>query len=250
MKVPSKVDPCPIHEAVMEVRFDSGFPEEAIFGIIYQQLNADDFEQAISLPVISLPKDIRIAHPGLKYQPHYRLVSKNNDRILQIGPNVFSFAVTNTYPGWKSFLHDIKEMLERLNSSKTVKVITRMALRYLNFFEFDILSLSNLNFQLIGENQPINLLEKNMSFKIDIPEGEFNNTLTLNNNAIIQKEGVPISGTLIDIDTYFEAPIVDFFERCEELLEKCHSSEKKLFFSLLPDDTSKIFKIVEYGGTR
>ena len=35
IRLPEKINPCPILEAIVEIRFDSKVPHEAIFGIIY-----------------------------------------------------------------------------------------------------------------------------------------------------------------------------------------------------------------------
>ena len=37
MQIPKKITPCPILEAIVEIRFEPEEPDDAIFGIIYNK---------------------------------------------------------------------------------------------------------------------------------------------------------------------------------------------------------------------
>jgi len=58
MKIPKKIDPCPIVEAIVEIRFDSNLPGDAIFGVIYNQFK-EDYPKFTKLPILQLPEAIR-----------------------------------------------------------------------------------------------------------------------------------------------------------------------------------------------
>ena len=55
MKLPVTISPCPIVEAVAEVRFETLVPEDAIFGLVYQTLKTD-FPKVETLPVASFQR--------------------------------------------------------------------------------------------------------------------------------------------------------------------------------------------------
>ncbi len=88
-KLPLSINPCPIIEAIFEIRFESSFPGDAIVGIVYNRFKAE-FQNVTQLPVLQLPAAIRTQDPNLKFSPHYKI--ENNNFIIQIGPNVFSLA--------------------------------------------------------------------------------------------------------------------------------------------------------------
>ncbi len=41
VKLPKKISPCPILEGIVEFRFESPFPDDAIFGIMYKEFKSD-----------------------------------------------------------------------------------------------------------------------------------------------------------------------------------------------------------------
>lgn len=226
----------------MEIRFESEFDEAAVFGIVYNQLKVE-FEKTVTLPVLELPASIRKNDPILTFQPYYRLVSKKNkNALIQIGPRVFSVLITNSYTSWNDFLSDIDYALSKLQESQVVSKVSRLALRYLNFFEGNILTKSNLTVKL--NDQSLNTF--NSQLRIEIPAGEFMNVLSVHNNAIMQTpEGIKI-GSIIDIDTSLEKELPDFFNTRKKLLEDCHNTEKELFSSLLSEEYVQTLKEIKY----
>lgn len=243
MKVPSEIAPCPITESIMEVRFDSNFDESVVFGIIYSQIKAEYLE-IIKLPILEMPPSLRTTDPNLKYIPYYRIVSKENkNTLIQIGPKVFSVVITNDYPGWRKFLDVIEYGLQKLESSGVVSKITRFSLRYINFFSENILLKSNLAIQL--NNSSLNYL--NTSMRIEIPDENFLNILSVSNNAIKQSENEIIKGSIIDIDTVMQVDLPNFFTDRTDLLESCHKVEKKLFASLLSEEYVKTLNKIKYA---
>lgn len=242
MKIPSKIVPCPITEAIMEVRFDSKFDEGAVFGIIYNQIK-DEFEKTINLPILEIPSSLRKTDPNLLYLPYYRLESKTNkNALIQIGPRVFSVILTNDYTGWDDFRTLIENGLQKLEKSEVVSKITRFALRYVNFFDENILSKSNLVIKLNNEQ----LNGYNTTMRFEIPDGDFLNVLAISNHAIKQEGSEIVKGSTIDIDTKIESELPNFFANRKKLLGDCHNTEKKLFSSLLSDDYVKTLKGITY----
>jgi uncharacterized protein (TIGR04255 family) len=223
-KLPLSINPCPITEAIFEIRFDTTFPDDAVFGIVYNQFK-DEFQKVEQLPILQLPAAIRATDPNLKYSPHYKIIKDNF--IIQIGPKVFSLANINNYDGWKIFSKKIYEIYKKLRELNLIKNEIRTALRYINVFSgINILTKSNLIIHLnenrLGENQ--------INFTAEIPYDQGTSNLRLINSAIVQIDQKIINGSLIDVDTEVKLEKFDTFEKA---VECAHITEKKLFFSLL-----------------
>ena len=58
MKIPKKITSCPLVETIVELRFESSLPPDAIFGVIYQKLKSD-YPKVDKLPILQIPEEIR-----------------------------------------------------------------------------------------------------------------------------------------------------------------------------------------------
>ena len=233
MKIPKKITPCPIVEAIVEVRFNSKTPDEAIFGIVYDKFK-DKFSKTEKLPILQIPEQIRSKDPNLRHKPCYKLT--NEDLIIQVGPRVFSLANFENYMGWKSFSKVIKEIFKIFFHALSIDRVERIALRYVNLFnELNILKKSNLKIELKSEN----LGSNEINFIANIPSENFNRRLLIANHSEVTVNQNRYTGSIIDIDTVqnefsFEKTI-DFgkFIAC---INEAHIKEKELFFSLLNEE--------------
>lgn len=230
MKIPKKVDPCPIAEAIMEIRFESDFPGDAIFGIIYDKFQ-DEYSEFDKLPILQIPDTIRSQDPSLMFKPHHKL--KENNFILAVGPKMFSVANIREYSGWDLFSKKIYETCEKMSQLKIIEKVTRIGLRYINFFkDLDIYEKSTLKITLGGQS----LVANQTNLTALIPGDNCINYLKMINDAEIGIENEIYKGSLIDIDTV----LVDFpdtlLTNFRDPIEQIHIEEKKLFFSLLTTD--------------
>lgn len=94
MKLPRKISPCPIVDAVSEIRFETNIDNSAVFGIIYNVLRKD-FQNVEKLDILQLPEHIRDNDEKLKFKPHYALVDKDKFYRVSIGPRVLSVSYIN-----------------------------------------------------------------------------------------------------------------------------------------------------------
>ncbi|MDZ7758957.1 MAG: TIGR04255 family protein [Desulfovermiculus sp.] len=69
MKIPKRIDPCPIVEALYEIRFEPNYPSDAIFGLIYKAMK-QEFDSFEKLPILELPETIRSTDDVLEYKPY------------------------------------------------------------------------------------------------------------------------------------------------------------------------------------
>ncbi|MDT8394563.1 MAG: TIGR04255 family protein [Bacteroidales bacterium] len=232
MKLPKVLSPCPIIDAIIEVRFHSNINGNAVFGIVYNLLK-DEFSNVQNLPITQIPEPIRLNDPDLKYKPYHRI--KNDDYVLQIGPNVVSFSSYPTYVGWENFRKKAVYVLKRVEKAGVVDKVIRLGFRYINFFELDIFNKLKLKIDFEG----MNLISKHTVFQTIMSEDNINRKLLIDNAAKYNNK----KGSIIDIDISTEEKdkFVDFFKNLNVNLKDVHDIEKQLFFNLLDEDYLKEF---------
>ena len=98
----------------------------------------NEFVKTQDLPVLQLPATLRKSDPNLIFQPYYRLESKTNKNILiQVGPKVFSVAITNDYTGWEEFLKYINLGLSKLEESGVMMPVLEYKSKYIRPAKYD-----------------------------------------------------------------------------------------------------------------
>lgn len=227
MKLPKKIDPCPIVEAIVEIRFDSTLPGDAIFGVIYNQFK-EDYTKYTKLPILQLPEAIRSKDPNLIFKPHYKMQKDNF--LLQIGPKVFSIVNINEYCGWDSFCKNILKAFGTISKLNVVEKVIRFGLRYVNIFKgLDVFEQSN--FKAVLNDKPYKNVKADIS--IELPSGDYIHKFKIVNYAKVHVENKILEGSVIDIDISTEKQTDMFFENMNEIIETSHTEEKKIFFGLL-----------------
>jgi uncharacterized protein (TIGR04255 family) len=228
MTLPKMINPCPILDALFEIRFNTTTHPSAVFGMIYNVLQKD-FPKVENLPILQLPEAVRASDPSFNYKPHYRI--SNQDFVIQIGSDVITISSFPKYLGWEKFSAQIFDISQKVEKIGIINSIIRIGIRYINFFEKDIFKDIDLKIR-IGEND---IAYKNTIIRTEIGHGTFKSSLQVANNANHQEK----LGSIIDIDTFTESNLNNFFAKKEEIINLGHSKEKELFFSLLKNDFIK-----------
>jgi uncharacterized protein (TIGR04255 family) len=231
MKLPTSISPCPIREAVAEIRFDSNVPADAVYGIVYQVLKKD-FSEAKPLPILNIPAEFRSADKNLAFQPHYRL--QNDASVVLVGPRVISFGMRGEYPGWAVLSKRIRETLNQFNETGIMIKVHRLGLRYISFFAFDIYP--NLLLKIAVEGAS---LDGEETFFKTILTGHGCKSLLQISKGVVLRNKPSERGSVIDIDSFTATPEGEFSNQLEQFLENAHLSEKELFFRLLKPEFLK-----------
>jgi uncharacterized protein (TIGR04255 family) len=200
----------------------------AVFGMAYNVLQSD-FPKVENLPILQLPEAVRATDPSFKFKPHYRI--SNQNFVTQIGPDVLAISSFPKYVGWDEFSKQIFSILDKIEKAAIIDSVIRMGVRYINFFDKNIFNDINLKI-CIGEND---IAYKNTIVRTELEQGSYKSSLQVANNASHKDK----LGSIIDIDTYIESSIGNFFDNKENLIFGGHSKEKQLFYSLLKDDFLK-----------
>ena len=222
MKLPKTISPCPIKDALLEIRFSTKMHPNAVFGLIYNAL-LHDFPKVENLPILQIPDALRAVDPNFQYKPLYKI--SNDTIVAQIGPDVLTISSYPEYIGWEVFSKEIISIIEKVENIKIIDSVNRLGIRYINFFDTDIFN--NINLKVCIQEK--NIDHKNTVIRTEIGQGEFNSTLQIANNAVNQST----TGSIIDIDTFKVAGLTDFFAQKDKIINEGHIKEKELFFSLL-----------------
>ena len=226
MQIPTKITPCPIADSTIGIFFETDTVSDAIFGIVYNVFK-NEYSQVESLPILQVPSAIREKDKKLIMQPHYKI--KSDKFILMIGPRGIALSIRNEYVGWNKFLPEADKVFKKVGDLGIVKTVTKLGLRYINFFDFDIYEKIKLQVSL----EEGSLIHKNLFIKTEVVSGKFISTLQIANNATAKIHDKHFSGSIIDIDTFLAGNIDTFFDNYIDLLIEGHEEEKKLFFNLL-----------------
>jgi len=231
MKIPKKITPCPITESIIEIRFDSEIPPDAIFGVVYDSFKEIFPNKPKNLPILQLPSQIRNNDPNLLYKPHYRL--SDNTFLFQVGPKSISLINQGEYVGWSVFSPKIKECFQKVKEIQIIKSTKRFGLRYVNFFE-ELNIYDKINLKLLLNEK--SLTSNKIVLRTSLPKEEFICNLRISNDSKMKQDDVEKPGSIIDIDVYREEDGSSIIEQFDRILEESHNTEKELFFSSLKEE--------------
>ncbi len=233
MKLPKLIDPCPIIDVCIDIRFETNLPLEAIFGMLYACFR-DEYTEHEKLPINQIPEEIRIIDKNLWFQPHYRL--KSDPFVINIGPRSISFGQTGDYVGWDDLFIKIKDVFEKVTNAGIYNNVSRMGLRYINFSkEYNIFDFLNINLDAQGYDLDMNQTHLSSS----IISGDFNARLNLASNATVTSKNTSKTGSLFDIDVYTEPDGGIDPASLSEIIDAAHLEEKKIFFGMLKPEALK-----------
>lgn len=224
MRLPIRLENCPLIDCIIEVRFDTNIVSSAVFGLIYNQIKDDYPGTVINLPISQLPEAVRMNDLNLKYKPLYRIEGEKT--IIQIGSDVINLSSKMPYIGWDVFFRIAIKVLNKAYASGAIARISRLGHRYINFINHDVIKDLAISFKM--DNIPVESV-KSLNIRTIVKDGDFFNSLTFANDG--QFNGT--NGSLIDIDTSREYKDDYFMKNIEKELYTAHESEKNLFFSLL-----------------
>lgn len=233
MSRPTKITPDPIIDAVVEFRFESDIPPDAILGMLFNVVR-NDFPNFNKLPIADIPGEFRQKDPQLKFAPCYQSIS--NGYRLNVGPNVISLGNPGNYVGWEeNFYPFLKDIIKQLEKSGIVKKFIRIGLRYIDFFETDIFEKITLSIRL--NNAPLDA--KQITVSTIFEHDEFTTRVNIQNNSTVFYNNNKRFGSIIDTDTFLEPKNNISFENLISVMNKQHEVSLSVFFDLLQPDFLK-----------
>ncbi len=234
VSLPKRVRNCPIIEAVLEVRFETEFDHDAVYGSVYSIVKSE-WAKGEKLPITEIPTFIRDAEPTLKFSPHYRLTKGN--LLLQIGPAVISIVSKPPYVGSEALFQEFNSVFDKLSEAEIFQKFIRVGVRYIDFFDNNIFDGLNCNFTLCGI--PTHPQKTHIQTTIEGNNG-FNLNLQLAGRVITEIPNQ--AGFVFDVDTVCELKESASIEDVKQLLKSGHIQQKQLFFSLLKPEILAIME--------
>lgn len=233
MKIPKSIDPCPIIEAIVEIRFKTKTPIEVILGVIYNEFK-EDYPKLEKLPILQIPENIRAVDPNLINKPCYKLLGKKF--FIQVGPKILSIVNSEKYLGWQLFSEKIYNLFKRAFDLFEIDHVERAAVRYVNLFkDMNIFEYSNLNISLREKN----LFKNEINITTKLNSETCTHRLVMVNHAEVIMNNKSYRGSLIDIDTVIKNCPSNLHKEIESFrtyIEKAHVEEKELFYKLISDN--------------
>ena len=223
--IPKRLEHDSIIDAIIEIRFETDLNPNVVFAEIYSNIKEKFGGQVQSLPISQMPPDLIRQDPNLKNKPLYRI--NGDDCSLQIGSQMIALSSKMPYIGWEKFSEMFSWILSQCYDH--VSAVTRLGLRYINFFEGDISDRVNIEFKLMDGYEMSKL-----NIQTEVITEEFANTIQYSPNAIKQTENGTEQGSAIDIDTFkmFNQAPCSLSDLLDDV-NKAHQHEKEVFFSLL-----------------
>lgn len=242
MTLPKKITPCPILEAVAEVRFNKNIDIEsdAVFGKVYDGLKGlcGHDSKIEHMPITQLPKELRDSDPSLSKGAWYRFSGEEFN--VMMSPTMFAVVAKKDYFGWKKFKTQIEEVTKIFLDQNIIISYNRVAMRYVDAFDFDIIENADIAFNMLdGE-----LKYKNATINTVVDYEGYTAVLNIMNNAKIRtSEGTQEnSKSILDIDMfelYSEDSKINVFsvDQLMNVFNEIHDNQKKLFFDMLKPET-------------
>jgi uncharacterized protein (TIGR04255 family) len=235
-QLPTTLGKSPLLEALFEIRFQASRPAagDLLPGILFSALQ-DQYPDVISLPLARVPRDLRENDVNFLYQPSHQLVGKNGS--IQIGDRVLALAV-QIYPGWSEFKMKAEQLVGSGEKTGLIENVERYSFRYINVIPVQEgqPQLQSLNAKIKLGEAPV--LERGFQLRAEFDDEGFTSIVQVVPNSISQPiGGEALTGLIIDIDTQRSSDDVNFFEDKSQLLEDGHNALKRLFFSLISDQT-------------
>jgi uncharacterized protein (TIGR04255 family) len=237
-RLPVRIEPCPILEAVFETRFVSRESWATMPGLLYAQIREKYTEQQ-NLPLAQVPEEARRQDPGLQLLPLMQFLS--HDFLIQLGPRVLSLVTKpNAYPGWPAIQKELGWVIERVRSAGFVSESERLGVRYVDFFEQDIFP--GLRLHLTVNDQPFLGVQTNVT--TDFRLGPMLIRLRVTNGAIVTTAQGPNPGSVLDLAASFGPLEADLFENGLARFAEAHTTIKGLFFGLIkPELLAKLHPV-------
>lgn len=234
-RLPSRIDPCPIVEAIFEARFVSPQPWATMPGLLFAQIR-NRYPEQKSLPVSQMPEEMRRQDPNLIILPLMQFLSESF--LIQLGPRVVSLVTKpNAYPGWQAIEKELKWLLERLKEAGFVAETERISARYVDFFQGDVFKAFRLGLQI--NDKPLRGAQTDIT--TFLKRGSLSVRLQATNAAIVATKDGPTAGSVLDIDAWFGPLDADIFGNGLERFAEAHYAIKGMFFGLIkPGFLSKL----------
>lgn len=230
-RLPNRITPCPIIEAVFEIRFVTSEPWTTLPGLLYAAIR-EHYDSKRDLPLAQFPEPVRSADPRLALQPLIRFEGQGPFAVV-CGPRVVALATQpERYPGWGAIETELSWLVPKVLGSGIVHEPERLGVRYVDFFELDLFPRMRLGLAIDGGT----VTEGDMTVAVTFSQwNPFAVRLAVSNNATMKgSDDRARRGSVLDADVGLGALDFDADEGAiRDRFRQAHRINKEAFFGLL-----------------
>lgn len=247
-RLPVELRSPPLVEVVFELRFEAGrpFTGDVLPGLLHQGLSGR-YTTIDSLPVASLPREIRESDLGLRYQPHMRL--KSDHETILVGHRVLAISKIPPYLGWSSFRQTLLEVTSAAQATGLLGSVERYAFKSTNIFDQPKSdAFGPLRVSLTAGDFNLKEFGRRARFEIAHSHG-FTTAVDVLSDATAVYGSLQRSGLMLAIDTSQVSSPSSFWADSAQNIDTAHDLTKRVFFDLLQPATLAALQPV-YGEVK
>jgi uncharacterized protein (TIGR04255 family) len=242
LKLPRKITPDNIREAIVELRYETLLPFNVIPGIVFKIF--DNTYTYTDRPISTRPRQKHgaVAKNGeLTIRIDNQVLIYNEKIIMYVQPNSFRFTCKNDYIGWQDFRDEIMKAVKLIQNDEIVAHWSRIGVRYISDYPGqDLRDCTKFNFTFgFPETR-----SETVGLRSEFAYEDSRVILNLSNHVPLQftnQRGSveTITASVIDIDVIRNIDSSYNMGRVMETMDQVHQQQKKLFFGLLTEDFLK-----------
>ncbi len=233
--LPHHIDPCPIVQAIFEIRFTTNTPWAQLPGRVAGLLGEHYVGE--ELPLFELPDQFKQQIPGSIHLPQYQFHS--DQFVVNLAPQMIGLGVqAMRYPGWSVVQGELSTFLDKVVDDGFMGEGARLGVRYSDFFELNIFDHIDLAIGVNGKT----VKDKDRQFTTVFQEGPMTIRLVLINGAFMENSHGPRRGSVLDIDVAFGPLDFELNSNVLERFTQAHDTIKNLFFGLVSKDLLESLK--------
>ena len=230
----------PIIEAVLDLKFDPADNFDfAKLGTSFRENYAHEYPKVLKqgqnnliLECSENPQlDSITSHEGLRF------MSADEKQILQVNANGFTFSRLKPYEQWESFRDEAERLLDIYLEIALPKNITRVALRFINRFDFPTSSLELSEYLKIFPQIPDIYRLNGLAMQVILDQPDIRSTLVIS-QALIPPAKPGVISLLLDFDLFNQES--RDFEKLSDFLELLHLKKNEVFESAITDKTREM----------
>jgi len=224
-RLPKRLNPDPVRDAIVEIRFKHHLPFEIYLGQMYGILRNLGFEYQHAGPEV-VPADLVVLKSG-------KFLHQGSEIALTVRPGSLGFNVVGAYPGWEIYFGLVKNTLMKVHQVGVFTSFERVGVRFISEMEgTNILSNLKMGFPQFPLDE--HMQENSKLYRIELLEPPLRIMLNLTEGRQGSKEKVHSS--IADVDVIRPDMHTNDVNEILRAIEQNHQREKEIFFHLLKED--------------
>lgn len=252
MKMPKKISPDRIKQAVVEVKYRTDFLYEISLGMFYNALDETYFytnrpitSQNNNKISIDVPADLMGALSNMamsSFQTMGQSIFFNDKIKIQLQQNSIVFnCLHDEYISWETYEQEIEKALSQLLKANVIASFSGVGIRYVSHYpEIDLKNCVKFTFtfgmpEIISNSYSF---RSEFNYENHIAFINLHNKMPIFDSKIQQGRLLSIPTSIIDIDVIAKDITIGIedVKNIMECISNVHQKEKEIFFNLLKEE--------------